>query len=147
MLSLDNLQNDLNTAMRNKDSVRVGVLRMLISELKNAQIDLKANGKELNDEEISKVLSREAKKRRESIDVFQKAGRTDLYESEKAEMSVLEDYLPKQMSQAEVEAIVSKAVSENPGANFGEIMKLVMPQVKGQADGKAVGEAVKKLTS
>ncbi len=141
---LQKLESDLISAMKSKDVVRVGTIRLLISEFKNAQIDLRAKGEELTTDICLKILNREAKKRKESIDLFAKSGRTDLVDSETAELEIIEEYLPKQMSEDELEIIVKGIVSELSDKNFGNAMKAVMEKVKGQADGKIISDLVKK---
>lgn len=141
---LQKLESDLISAMKSKDVVRVGTIRLLISEFKNAQIDLRAKGEELTTDICLKILNREAKKRKESIDLFAKSGRTDLVDSETAELEIIEEYLPKQMSEDELEIIVKGVVSELSDKNFGNAMKAVMERVKGQADGKIISDLVKK---
>ncbi len=146
-MNLEDFKSDLVTAMKAKDARRVDTIRLLISELKYAEIELKAQNKEMGEADIQKVLSREAKKRKESIEVFEKSGRQDLADPEKEELVIINEYLPKQMSMADVEEIVKQAVSEASDKNFGVVMKAAMEKLKGQADGKTVSELVRKHLS
>jgi uncharacterized protein YqeY len=117
------------------------VLRFLISEIKNREIDAKH---ELTDDEVIELLRRETKRRTEAIAQYTAGGRVDIVETEKQELAVIEVYLPQLMDAGAVEAIVDQVVTANPGADFGQVMRAAMAQLKGQADGKMVSEAVKK---
>jgi uncharacterized protein YqeY len=120
---------------------------MIRSQLKNASI---AQGKELSEEEVIDVLSKEAKKRKESLELFKQGGREDLAEKEQQELNIITSYLPAVLSEDEVLGIIDKAITE-VGAegmqDMGKVMGKVMPEVKGRADGKAVQELVKKKLS
>ena len=142
---LDKLKQDLTEAQKNKDSVRTSVLRLMLSEIHNADIEIKASGKEMSEDDLNKVLLREAKKRRESIEAYKTGGREDLVAEESAELKVIEEYLPEQISQEEIEKVVQEVVSANAGANFGEIMKQSMAKLQGKADGKVVSQVVNGL--
>lgn len=144
---LEKLKVDLNTALKSKDSVRVLVLRSLISEMKNAEIASRPQGKELTEEDYIKVTTKEAKKHRESIEIFSQAGRDDLVQKEQAELEIINEYLPETMGEDAIKKIAENIIKENPNAQFGEVMKLVMQQTKGKADGKLVSETVKNLTN
>lgn len=142
------LQNDMKSAMKSQDPTRVGCLRMLIAEIKKREIDKRAP---LDESEIQKVISTLLKQRNESILAFEKGGRTDLVEKEKAELAVLKAYLPEQLSAQEVEALVALAIKESGAtgaADIGKVMKLALAKAEGRADGKLVNElARKKLSS
>lgn len=145
MSLLKKLEEDLKTAMKASDNLKVSVLRMAKAAVKNKQIEI---GHELSDEEIISVFSTLAKQRRESIDLFQKGGRNDLAEKEEMELSIIQTYLPKQLSIAEIEDIISKAILDSGASglkDMGKVMRLVMPDLKGVADGKIVNEKVKEL--
>lgn len=145
MSLLKKLDENLKTAMKASDNLKVSVLRMAKAAIKNKQIEL---NHELSDEEIISVFSTLAKQRRESIDLFEKGGRDDLAEKEKKELSILQSYLPQQLSIAEIENIISKAILDSGATSLkdiGKVMRLVMPAVKGVADGKIVNEKVKEL--
>lgn len=138
------INEDIKQAMRDKNEVTLSTLRMLSSALKNKMISLRS-GEEivLTDEQVQEVIASEAKKRQDSIESYEAAGRTELAERELAEQAILKKYLPAQLAQAEIEAIVAKIVADNPGAAFGQIMGQAVAATKGKADGKIVGEAVK----
>lgn len=145
---LEIIQQDLVSAQKTKDEVAISTLRLLLSEIKNAQI---AKGKELTTKEIAGVVQKNAKKHKESIEAYKKAQRSDLVEKEEAELKVLKKYLPEQISKAEIEKVVDEVISAS-GANgmqdMGKVMGQVMGKLKGQADGGLVSEVVKsKLIS
>ncbi len=142
---LTTLNEDMKQAMRAKDKETLQVIRMLKASIQNEQIK---KGQDLNDEEELTVLSREMKQRRDSLTEFEKADRTDLAEKVKKEIVIVENYLPAQLSEEEIRAIVQEAVT-NTGATspkeFGKVMGAVMPKVKGKADGNQVNAIVKEL--
>lgn len=145
MSLLNKLDDDLKAAMKSSDSLKVSVLRMAKSAIKNRQIDMR---KELSDDDILPVLSALAKQRRESIEQFAKGGRQDLVEKETAELAVLQSYLPQQMTPEELDRIVLEAIKESSAAgikDMGKVMRLVMSRTKGAADGKLVNQRVKEL--
>ena len=139
------LQNALKEAMRNKDSQRRDTLRLVTSVIKQEEVDSRS---ELDADAVMKILQKEAKKRRESIDELQKAGRDEQVEAEQFELNVIEEFLPKQLSQDELRPIVQDAI-DKVGAtsmqDMGNIMKVVMPKVQGRADGRAVNQVVREL--
>lgn len=128
--------------MKTRDQRRLDALRYLLSQIKNKEIDLKH---ELTDEEATKLLQTEARRRRESIEAYQKGGRKDLEEKERYELLVIEDYLPKQLSDEELRAIIESVKAENPGAEFGTFMRETMNRVAGRADGSRVAQAIVSL--
>lgn len=135
-----NIEIDFKNALKEQDALKLSVLRMLKSALKNEVIAKKQA--ELNDEEVSLVLRRELKKRQDSILAFESAGRNDLADQEKAEAIIIEAYLPALMSEEDIAKIVDAVVVS--GINgFGLVMKEVMAQTKGQADGQLVQKLVK----
>jgi uncharacterized protein len=140
------LNEDLKEAMRAKDALKTGVLRMLIGAMRNKEISLrKGDAVELSDEQALEVVSSEIKKRRDSCEAYEKGGRNDLAEQEKSEAGILSAYLPAQLTDDELEKIAMEAVASLPeGANFGQAMGAVMPKVKGKADGSRISAAVKK---
>lgn len=141
---LEKLNQDLKEAMKSGNAGKLGVLRMLTSALKNRAIE-KGKDAVLTDEEAMQVLMREAKKRKESVEAFEKGGRPDLAEAEKKELAMLEIYLPKQMSKEEVVSAVEKVLAGLADkSNQGLVMKAVMAELKGKADGKMISEAVKE---
>ena len=120
---------------------------MLKSGLHNREIDLK---RELGEAEFLQLLSSMVKQRKDSIEQFEKGGRTDLVEKEKAELKVIEEFLPAQLSEADLDAAIAEAIREVGAAgirDMGKVMKVLMPKVTGRADGKAVGEKVKARLS
>ncbi len=141
---LEKLTQDIKEAMKSGNAGKVGVLRMLSSALKNRAIE-KGKDAVLTDEEAVQVLAREAKKRKESVEAFEKGGRPDLAEKEKIELVLVEAYLPKQMSREEVVSAVEKVLSGlSDKSNQGLVMKTVMAELKGKADGKMISEIVKE---
>ncbi|AVK60460.1 hypothetical protein C5Z25_01125 [Lactobacillus sp. CBA3605] len=141
----ETLNGDLKAAMKARDKQSLSVLRMLKSALVNEKINA---GHELTADEATSVISRELKQRRESLSEFENAGRQDLVDGVKAEITIVEKYMPKQLSDDEVKQIVATTI-EQIGAtgkgDFGKVMGAVMPKLKGQADGKLINQTVKSL--
>ena len=146
----ERLRTDLNAAMRARDQVRLRTLRMALTSITNEEVSGDA-ARELSDEEILKVLTREAKKRREAAEAFESAGRADQAAAERAEGDVLAGYLPAQLTDEELSGLVSAAIAETGAAGMpgmGKVMKVVTPQVTGRADGARVAAEVRRqLTS
>lgn len=143
----DKLVDEMKTAMKARDNGKVSAIRLVRSAVKNREIDL---GKELDDREVTEVIASLAKQRRESIRLFQEAGRNDLVTKEERELAILLDFLPKQLDRNEITEIVAKAVAKSGAQglrDMGKVMKIVMPQVSGRADGNAVSEIVKEKLS
>ena len=141
----DRLQNDLTTAMKARDELRTATLRMALTAIKNEEV---AGGaaRELDDAEVLKVLAREGKKRREAAEAYVGAGRQELAERETAEGAVIEEYLPAQLSDDDLAALVAAAIAESGATSpqqMGAVMKLVTPKVAGRAEGGRVAAAVK----
>lgn len=138
-------EQDLLSALKNRDAVRVSTLRMLISAIRNKETRTQ---KDLGEGDVLEVVSSEAKSRKESIAEFQKGGRTDLVSKEEAELKVLEGYLPQALSEAELRALIQGAV-QTVGAkgpqDMGRVMSALMPQIKGRADGKQAQQLVQQL--
>ena len=142
----DRLQRDLTTAMKARDELRTATLRMALTAIKNEEV-AGGEARELDDAAVLKVLAREGKKRRESAEAYADAGRAELAEREVAEGLVLEEYLPAQLSDDELTALVAAAVAEAGATSpqqMGAVMKLVTPRVAGRAEGGRVAAAVKK---
>jgi uncharacterized protein YqeY len=143
------LQSDLTDAMRARDELRTSTLRMALTAVTNEEVSGKQS-RELSDDEVLAVLGREAKKRREAAEAFTAADRPELAEREVAEGAVLDTYLPTQLTDDEVSALVAVAVAEatTSGAEgpraMGAVMKLVQPQVTGRADGGRVAAEVRR---
>ncbi len=139
------LQGDLQNAMKAKDGAKVAVLRLLIAALKNRRIEL---GKDLTDEQVLEIVASSVKRRHESIEMFRQGGRQDLVAEEEAGLAILKGYLPAQLSDDELRAIISAAIASSgvtSASQVGMVMKVVMPQIKGKADGKAAKEMAEKL--
>ncbi len=144
---LQNIKDDLKEAMKARQEIRTGALRMLMSSLQNAE---KEKQKELGEEEIQAIIASEAKKRRESVETYEKAGRKDLAEKEKEELDVFLTYLPEQLSEDEVRVLVKEAIAGTGASSvqdMGKVMASLMPKVKGRADGALVGRIVKEAFS
>lgn len=139
------VQADLTTAMRERDQVRAATLRMALTAITTEEVS-GATSRELGDDEVLKVLAKEAKKRKEASAAYTGAGRPELAATEDAELAVLEAYLPAQLSDDELAAIVARAV-ERTGASgmaqMGQVMKAAQPEVAGRADGGRVAAAVR----
>lgn len=147
MQDLQQLESDLNEALKERDKIRLTTLRLLKSALQNYKIEV---GHDLSTQEIVQVLQKEAKKHRDSIDQYQKAGRTDLADEETAELKILDGYLPQQMSDADLEKVVDEAVASTGAkdkSQTGQVMGAVMAKVSGQADGKRVSAIVAQKLS
>ena len=145
----DRLTEDMKQAMKDKEAgkLKLSVIRMVRSAAKNVEID---RHKELDDNELLEVVAKEVKMRRDSLDEFRKAGRPELLATLEQEIAILMEYLPEQMSEAEVRALVTQAVADAQAASakdMGKVMALLMPKVKGRADGKLVNSIVKELLS
>jgi uncharacterized protein len=142
----ERLRADLTDAMRSRDQVRLRTLRMALASITNEEVSGDASH-ELSDEEIVKVLSREAKKRREAATAFAAAGRADQAEAERAEGDVLAGYLPVQLADDELASLVTAAIAETGAAGLpgmGTVMKAVTPHVAGRADGARVAAEVRR---
>jgi hypothetical protein len=145
----DRLRTDLNAAMRARDQVRMRTLRMALTSITNEEVS-GAQARELSDDEIVRVLTREAKKRREAADAFESAGRAEQAAAERAEGGVLAGYLPAQLSDDELAGLVAEAIAVTgaqgmPG--MGTVMKTLTPQVAGRADGARVAAEVRRQLS
>lgn len=144
----DRLRADLTAAMKARDELRSGTLRMILTSVTNAEV-AGSVAKELTDDEIIGVLSSEAKKRREAAVAFEEGGRPESAAKERAEASVIADYLPQQLTPEEIAQVVTAAVEQLGAAGagpkaMGKVMGAVQPQVKGRADGAAVAAEVRR---
>lgn len=141
----EKISEDMKAAMKAHEKDRLAVIRMVRSAIRQMEIDGK---KELDDEGVIAVISKEVKMRKDSLEEFQKGGREDLVAKTQAEIDVLLPYLPKQLSEEEIAALVKEAV-EQTGASapkdMGKVMGVLMPKVKGRADGKLVNGIVKSM--
>ncbi|KQX64782.1 GatB/YqeY domain-containing protein [Paenibacillus sp. Root444D2] len=141
----DRLNEDMKQAMKSQDKFKLSVIRMVRSTIKNSEIELK---RALDDNEVLDVLTREIKQRKDSLHEFTKAGRDDLAEGLKAELVILAEYMPQQLSEEEVKAIVQQTIQQigaSSKADMGKVMTALMPQVKGRADGKLINQLVQQL--
>jgi hypothetical protein len=149
----EQLQEDMRKAAKGRDSLALSALRMAVAAVRNREIDAVTrkempSGGVLPDEAILKVIVTMVKQRREAIELYVKGNRPELAAKEEAEIAVLERYLPKALSTAEIEALVRDAIAETgagAASDMGRVMKALMPKVAGRADGKAVNEAVRRL--
>lgn len=143
----DLLTEDMKQAMKDRESgkLRLSVIRMARANIKNIEIDGK---KELNDDEVLTVLMKEVKMRQDSLEEFTKAGRNDLAEQARQEIAILEKYLPEQLGDEELKALVQEAISESGAASpkdMGKVMSAVMAKTKGRAEGKRINIMVREL--
>lgn len=145
MSLLDQVDSDFNQALKSKESEKLSILRLLKSAIKNAEIEKK---QPLTDEDVIKIIQKEVKQRKDSIESFQSAGRTELAEKEQSEIELLKKYLPAEISDEELEKIVKDSI-DTVGAksmsDFGNVMSQVMPKISGKADGSRVSEKVKEI--
>ncbi|WP_338750201.1 GatB/YqeY domain-containing protein [Bacillus sp. FJAT-52991] len=142
MSLLERLNNDMKQAMKNKEKDKLTVIRMLKAALQNEGIKA---GKELTEDDELTVLSREVKQRKDSLHEFEKAGREDLVSKIQTELTYVNIYMPKQLSEEELEAIVQETIAEvnaSSKADMGKVMSALMPKVKGKADGGIVNKLV-----
>ena len=141
----EKLQSDLTEAIRSRDELVSGTIRMVLTAITNEEVAGK-EARTLSDEEIITVLSREAKKRREAAEAFADAGRADRAEREKAEGDVIAKYLPTQLSDDELNALIAEAIASTGAAgpaDMGKVMGVLKPKIAGKADGAKVSGAVK----
>lgn len=140
---LKKIEEDLIRALRDKKELELSVLRMIKASLKNAEIAKRPEPLTSNDE--SKILKNEAKKHLDSIEMFKRGSRPDLVKKEEDELKIIEKYLPKGLSDQELEKIVREIIKNSQVKDFGKIMGEAMKKINGTADGRKVGETVKKL--
>ena len=143
------LQSDLNQAMKSRDHLRTATLRMTLAAITTEEV-AGAQARELSDNEVQRVITRETRKRREAAEAFDQAGRAELADRERAEGALLEEYLPKQLDDAELAELVRAAVIEagvTEPRQLGAVMKLVQPRVAGRADGRRVSDEVRRQLS
>ncbi len=143
------LKADLTAAMKGRDELSTATLRMLLTAVSTEEVS-GSSARELTDDEVLKVIGREAKKRREAAEAFEAAGRTEQAARELAEQTVLNRYLPSQLTDAELAALVTDAVRESGATEprqMGQVMKLLTPKVAGRADGKRLSDEVRRQLS
>ena len=141
----EQLDDDLKSAMKSREALRLSVLRMLKSAARYAEIE---KGETLSDDDVLQVVARECKRRRESIEQFEKGNRADLVAQEKAELEILSGYLPEQLDETEVIGIAREVISELHAASKadkGKVMGALMQKVRGKADGRLVNRIVDEL--
>ncbi|MFM9280736.1 GatB/YqeY domain-containing protein [Paenibacillus jiagnxiensis] len=141
----ERLNEDMKQAMKSKDKFKLSTIRMVRSTIKNLEIELK---RDLDDNELLDILSREIKQRKDALQEFEKAGRDELAESNRAEIEILSQYLPAQLTEEEIKVIVQQTIQETGAsskADMGKVMAALMPKVKGRADGKLVNQAVQQF--
>ena len=148
-MSLKNkINEDLNAALKAKDATRTDTLRSIRAEI--LKMDKSGMNREMTEDEEIQLLNKQAKMRRESIEMFQTAGRQDLVDKETAQLNVITEYLPKQMSNEEAEAVIVKILSDTgvtSQKDFGKVMGEVMKQLKGKIDGKIIQDILKSKLS
>lgn len=140
----EKILEDIKTAMKSKAADRLSAIRFLQAAVKNREIELRPNG--ITEQDIIAVIKKQVKQRRDSISEFEKAGRKDLVDKEKFELTVLEEYLPAQMSEADVAKIVDEVIKSQAATSFkqmGGVIKEVMSKTGGMADGKVISDLVK----
>lgn len=145
MTLLDRIEGAMRDAMRARDTRRTQTLRMAMAAAHNRKIELR---RDLTDDEVVEVLGRQVKQRRESIEVYRDAGREDRAAEEEAEATILVEFMPEQIDEAELEGLARTAIAETGAtapADMGRVMGRLIPQVRGRADGRAVSEMVKRL--
>ncbi len=147
MPTLEQISKELLDSMKNKDAVRTSTLRMLISAIRYKEVEKK---KTLAEADVLEVIQSEAKRRKESIEEYKKAGRADLASKEEAELNVLKVYLPQPLSEQELKALIQSAIKSSGAKtpqDMGKVMSVIMPQIKGRADGKVAQQWVKEALS
>ncbi len=145
----ERLRADLSTAIRARDQVRMRTIRMALTSITNEEV-AGASARDLTDEEVVRVLTREARKRREAAEAFSAAGRSEQAAAERAEGEVLAGYLPAQLSDDELAALIDAAIAETGASGLpglGQVMKTVTPRVAGRADGARVAAEVRRRLS
>ncbi len=144
----EKLSNDMKAAMKSGEKIRLETLRTLRAALLEKEIEKRGSETGMTPEDELGVLTAAAKKRKESIEMFQKGGRADLVDQESKELAIIQEFLPKQLTEEEVVSVIRSVIVETGGstpADFGKVMPAAMKQLKGKADGRTVQELVKKL--
>jgi len=143
----EHISEQMKSAMKMPDKTRLETLRTLRAALMEKEVEMRGAHKPMTQDEDTAVVVSAAKKRKESIEAFEKGGRNDLAEQEKRELAIIQEFLPKQASAEDIASVIEQAVLETgatSAADFGKVMPLAMKQLKGRADGKVVQEMVKK---
>ena len=145
MSLMESISNDLTSALKAGEKEKLLILRMVKSAIKNAEIE---KGDPLNDDEVSAVLRTFAKRAKDSIEQFSQGGRDELAKKEKAQLAVIEEYLPKQLSEDDLRGMIKDAIQEQGASgmkDMGKVMKALMVKAKGQVDGKVANNIVKEM--
>lgn len=141
----EKLSSDLKEAMKSRDEVRVRTIRLLIAAIKNFEVE---KMDQATDEEVLQIMSKEVKKRLESIEMYRQAKREDLAIEEENELKIIKSYMPEQMNEEQIRELARKLIQQHnlsSPKDVGTAMKLIMPQIKGKADGKLVNKIVQEL--
>jgi len=141
----DKINEDLKSAMKSGDKTRLETIRMLRAQI--LEFEKSGAGRDMNDDDAMKILLSAAKKRKESIEIYEKAGRKELADKEAKEIEIIQEYLPKQLTKEDAEAIVSKIIADlgvTSAKEMGKVMPAVMKELKGKIDGKIINELVKQ---
>jgi uncharacterized protein YqeY len=141
----DQIQDAMKTAMKGGDKGRLAVIRLIMAAMKQVEVDERID---LDDSRVLGILDKMVKQRRESINQFQSGGRNDLADKEQSEIDIISDFLPQALSEAEIETIISKAISDTGAASMkdmGKVMGIVKPQITGRADVGAISQKIKSL--
>ncbi|WP_338826455.1 GatB/YqeY domain-containing protein [Neomoorella thermoacetica] len=141
----EKLTRDMKEALKAHDKIRLQTIRMVLASIKNVEIDKQHP---LNDEEIAGVIQKEIKMRQDSLEQFSRGGREDLVEQTRTELKVLEDYLPRQLTEAELKEIIQQTIQETGATSkreMGKVMAALMPKIRGRADGRKANELVKEI--
>ena len=141
----EKINEDLKSAMKSGDKVRLETIRMVRAQV--LEFDKSGTGREMSEDDEMKILLSAVKKRRESIDLYEKAGRSELAAVEKKEIEIIQEYLPKQMDPSDAEKIITRIISESGAVvskDLGKVMPAVMKELKGKIDGKIINEIVKQ---
>lgn len=141
MITIERLKEDLKTYMKARDMISLNTVRAILNEINIREM----KNVKINEEEIIKVLRSEAKKRKESIETFEKAGRTDLIEKEAKELKIIESYLPEEISDEELIVKIKEIINKTEDKSFGNVMKSSIVALKGVADGKRISAILKQI--
>ncbi len=146
----DKIKQDLQRFLKEGNSLEVSTLRLLLSAIQNKEKEKKYSQQQdsLSEQEIISIIQSEAKKRKESIKVFELGKRDDLVQKEKQELEILKQYLPKELSPQELQEIITKAINKSGAStikDIGKVMAQVMPEIKGRADGATISQKIKEL--
>lgn len=145
MSLLEKIEEDFRSSLKTGDKMKISVLRLLKSALKNKEIELR---RALSEDDCLSVISAQIKQRRDSIEQYEKAGRSDLAEAERKEMEILLSYMPRQLSEEEIEGLIRETIKETGAKGLqdvGRVMKALMPKIKGMADGRIVNQKVREI--